>query len=89
MAAVNNELQKCLEYLNCIEQELNHAQYLAGDSITLADICAGAVLYRLTSQGLAVPLPPNVSLWYQRLQQRPGYRQWVMSDFSELKAREN
>ncbi len=88
MATVDNELQKCLEYLNCIEQALDHAQYLAGESITLADICAGVIIYRLTSQGLDVSLPPKVSLWYEGLQQRPGYQKWVMSDFSDLRARE-
>ena len=88
MNAVNSDLQKCFQCLDVIEQQLMDNDYIAGSAITLADICTGSVLYRLTSQGLKVELPPGVMKWYEKLKKRPGYQKWVMSDFSELKSRE-
>jgi glutathione S-transferase len=88
MKQVNNDLKQCLVCLQDIENQLSHARYLAGETISIADIVVGAVIYRLTSQGLPVSLPKYVNAWYQDLQRRKGYQQWIMSDFSELKARE-
>ncbi|WP_432463418.1 glutathione S-transferase family protein [Agarivorans sp. QJM3NY_33] len=88
MVEVNHQLQKCEACLNILEQRLNESPYLAGSSLSLADICVGSILYRLTSQGLEITLPPKVTQWYQRLRCRRGYKKWIMSDFSELKARE-
>lgn len=89
MKAVDAELQKCLDCLNVIEATLENSEYLAGSCLSLADLCAGSILFRLTSQGLDVPLPQNVSAWYEKLKKRPGYQKWIMSDFTELKARED
>ena len=65
------------------------SEYLTGKSLNLADIVVGAVLYRLTTQGLAVKLPDCVNTWYKNLSKRPGYVKWVMSDFTELRGRED
>lgn len=88
MAAVEKHLKKCDECLGTLNRQLADSKYLAGDRLTLADIPTGAVIYRLTEQGLEMPLPSSVASWYDNLQQRSGYRKWVMSDFSELKGRE-
>jgi glutathione S-transferase len=88
MVKVNEDLNQCFSCLQDIENQLSTTKYLAGNHISLADIVVGAVIYRLTSQGLPVPLPKCVTLWYQELRQREGYKKWIMSDFSELKARE-
>jgi glutathione S-transferase len=88
MDTVKNNLKKCFDCLDVLDRQLSKFKYLAGDNITLADIPTGAVLYRLTGQGLEVPLPPFVASWYEHLKQRRGYQKWVMSDFTELKARE-
>lgn len=89
MVAVSAALAKCHDCLLTLDQALEKTNFFAGESLTLADICAGSVIYRLVSQGLDVQLPSQVKSWYQKLQQRPGYQRWVMSDFSELKARED
>jgi len=72
-----------------LNEVLSQSEYLAAPSITLSDICVGSVIYRLTSQGLSIELPPNVSQWYETLKSREGYKQWIMSDFSELAGRED
>lgn len=88
MGVVQNQLEKCVNCLEALNHQLSTSRYLAGDRLTLADIPAGAILYRLTEQGLNVPLPDFVQNWFQGLKQRDGYQKWVMSDFTELKARE-
>lgn len=88
MEAVNKDLDTCINCLQAIEKQLSQSEYLAGDNFSLADIVVGAVIYRLISQGLTVKLPDLVYSWYEKLNERPGYTKWVMSDFSELKARE-
>ncbi|MEH6445997.1 MAG: glutathione S-transferase family protein [Oceanospirillaceae bacterium] len=89
MVKVNNNLSKCVQCLNTLNEVLGNSEYLAGQSITLSDICVGSIIYRLTSQGLSIELPPNVSQWYETLKSREGYKQWIMSDFSELSGRED
>lgn len=89
MAEVNRHLDTCINCLETINSQLAHSKYLAGNNLSLADIVVGAVIYRLTSQGLTVDLPQYVRDWYHELKKRPGYIKWVMSDFSELKARED
>lgn len=89
MQRVTQALQTCDVCLQQLEVALTNQSFLAGESISLADVCAGAILYRLTEQGLDVVLPFRVNQWFERLQSRPGYQKWVMSDFSELKARED
>lgn len=88
MEAVNKDLDTCLNCLQAIEKQLTQTEYLAGENLSLADIVVGAVIYRLTSQGLTVKLPDLVYSWYEKINKRPGYIKWVMSDFSELKGRE-
>jgi glutathione S-transferase len=88
MNSVSNHLKKCIGCLATLDRQLSDSKYLAGDKITLADIPAGAVIYRLTEQGIDVSLPSFVANWYENLKLRDGYQKWVMSDFTELKARE-
>ena len=88
MVIVQSKLETCFSCLEAVNHQLSTLTFLAGNSITLADIAVGAILYRLTEQGLEVPLPEHVNNWYQTLKQRRGYQKWVMSDFSELKGRE-
>ncbi|MDB4838078.1 glutathione S-transferase family protein [Marinomonas sp.] len=89
MAMVNKQLKVCRDCLQVLDRQLSQTNYLAGSSITLADIVIGAVIYRLTSQGLTIELPENVANWYKALSARSGYKKWIMSDFSELKGRES
>ncbi|CAG9296473.1 glutathione S-transferase family protein [Celerinatantimonas diazotrophica] len=85
---IETDLNKCFDCLNQLEAALADKNYLLGGEISLADVCSGAILYRLTSQGLTVPLPENVRCWFDRLKARSAYQKSIMSDFSELKARE-
>ncbi len=62
--------------------------YLAGDSFTLADIPAGATLYRYFEMTeIARPDMPHLARWYARLCERPAYREHVMRPFDELRGK--
>ncbi len=89
MVTVQHDLEKCFNCLDVVNKQLSTSKYLAGNSMTLADISVGAILYRLTEQGLDITLPEFVNSWYNILRQRSGYKKWVMSDFIELRGRED
>jgi glutathione S-transferase len=63
--------------------------WLAGERFSLADICVGTMLYRYYELEIERPSLPNVEAWYARLQERPAYREHVMTDFEELRGRSN
>jgi glutathione S-transferase len=58
---------------------------MLGQALSLADIPAGAVLYRYF--GLEIERPPlaNVEAWYEPLKLRRAYREHVMVPFEDLK----
>ena len=86
---INKSREKCRYCLDMIENQLEQTHFIAGKRISLADICAGVFIYRLTSIDLGITLPRYTGRWYQALSARPGYQTHVMSDFSELKGRED
>jgi glutathione S-transferase len=86
MPLIESKLPKCHECLQILDDQLSENDFLIGSVISLGDIPAGAVLYRLTKMDLDVA--SNVDRWYKTLCERPAYQRWVMSDFSELKGRE-
>lgn len=77
--------EACLLILN---QQLERSEYLAGNSVSIADIAVGALIYRLVEQGLDIVLPIHVARWYECLQKRAGYQSAIMCDFNELKGRD-
>ena len=70
-----------------LESQLEGRNYLTGDSLSLADIVAGATLYRYIENPNDKPGLPNVLKWYGRLRDRPAYQEAVMHPFEELRGR--
>lgn len=86
-AAIDKSLALCTRYFRLLDQVLSNQPFLAGDSLTLADIPAGTTLYRYFELEIERPSLPNVEAWYARLQQRSAYREHVMIPFDELRGR--
>ncbi|MGE5723158.1 MAG: glutathione S-transferase family protein [Sphingomonadales bacterium] len=84
---IRSSMQRCAQLFGLLDRELAARPYLAGDSFSLADIPAGASLYRYYEMGLETPALPNVEAWYARLQERPAYREHVMIPFDDLQGR--
>ena len=71
-----------------LDRHLEGKAFLAGDTLTMGDIPAGAQLYRYFELEIDRPSLPNVEAWYTRLQQRAAYRAHIMVAFDDLKGRQ-
>ncbi len=67
-----------------LEQQLAHHAYLVGEAFSLADIPAGMTLYRWFEMEIERPAMPNVTRWYEKLQERSAYQESICIPFSEL-----
>lgn len=84
-AAVETSIARAGERLSVLDADLASRPYMLGDTLTMADIPAGSLMYRYFTLPISRPSLPNVEAWYARLQQRPAYRDHVMIDYSGLK----
>ena len=51
----------------------------------MADIAAGTTLYRYDAMEIVRPGPARLQGWYDRLRERPAYREHVMVSYVELR----
>lgn len=86
-AAVARAIATLARYLDVAEAQLARRAYLAGDDLTLADIQFGHTLFRYYDVPLARPDHPAVRGYYDRLTERPSYREHVMVSYEELRVR--
>jgi glutathione S-transferase len=84
---VGARAESCAAHFRLLDRELAGRPYLAGDRLTLADLPAGATLFRYFALGIDRPDVPNVRAWYARLAERPAYRDHVMLPFDDLRGR--
>jgi len=70
-----------------LDRQLEGRRFIAGDTLTMGDIPAGAQLYRYFNLDIDRPALPNVETWYARLQEREAYRTHVMVPFDDLYGR--
>jgi glutathione S-transferase len=78
---------KAVSAFRILDAHLAERDYLAGNSLSYADIAAGVALYRWFTMQLDRPAMPGVENWYRRLELRPAFRQAVMVDYAELVGR--
>ncbi|BBK43199.1 glutathione S-transferase [Allostella vacuolata] len=86
-ARIADASRRCDGFYALLDRELAGRPWLAGDGFTLADIPAGASLFRWFAMELPRPALPHLEAWYARLAARPAYREHVMRPFDELKGR--
>lgn len=85
VAAVEASARKVGDRLAVLEKHLEGRSYILGDTLTMADISSGALMYRYFTLPIPRPSLPNVEAWYARLGERPAYRSCVMTDYAMLK----
>ncbi len=78
---------RCEEDMRQLAAQLEGGSFLAGDSLSLADIPCAVCLYRYFEMGLECERPETLMRWYGRLGEREAYRQTVMQPFAELEGR--
>jgi glutathione S-transferase len=85
--AISRAIARSGEGYAILDRQLEGRAYVLGDELSLADIPAGALLYRYFELQIDRPELPNVQAWYERLKARPAYQRRVMIPFDELKGR--
>jgi glutathione S-transferase len=85
--AIRQSLERCAGYFRLLDTQLAARPFLLGDRLSLADIPIGTALYRYFELDIERPPLPNVAAWYERLQQRPAYREHVMIPFADMRGR--
>lgn len=74
--------------LDIAEQQLGENDYLAANTLTLADIQLGHVLYRYFDLDIKRPERPNLKRYYGRLCSRSAYAENVMVSYDELRIKD-
>ena len=68
-----------------LDRYLADAPYVAGPDFTIGDIPVGVMVYRWLNLPLRrddLPETPHLRAWYNRLTQRPAYRQHIMIEMT-------
>ena len=84
MAAMHAANERLAEHLELLDRHLGGQPYLAGETFTMGDIPAGALLYRYFAMELDHPSLPHLMSWYARLGERPAYQAHVAIPFPEM-----
>ncbi|VEA69823.1 Glutathione S-transferase GstB [Serratia rubidaea] len=85
-AALGQALQAFENKLMIAEPLLAGQTFLAGDTFSAADIQFGHVLYRYYDIDIDRQPLPNLRSYYDRLTERPAFREHVMVSYEELRA---
>lgn len=86
-AVIERASLRCDRLFALLDTHLESRPWLAGDTFTMADIPAGATLYRYYEMDIHRGILPCVEAWYDRLKDRPAFRTHVMVPFDDLKGR--
>ena len=71
--------------LDIAEAQLSRGGFLAGDSLTLADVQFGHVLFRYFDISITRQDHPALRRYYDALTARPAFREHVMVSYEELR----
>ena len=77
-AAIDAAIVACDALLAVLDDALAAQPWLAGDAFGPADIVVAPFIYNLYNIGLSWAPRPHLENWYQRLTQRPAFRDVVM-----------
>jgi glutathione S-transferase len=60
-----------------VDDAVKNQPYLAGDHLSLAEITLGTLIYRWFNFAIERPELPHLHALYERLQQRPGFKEHI------------
>lgn len=83
-AAIEIGLETLSKSLIIAESQLAKHSFLACDTLTLADIQFGHILYRYYSIPIRRMTLPHLQAYYHRLSERPAFRDHVMVSYEAL-----
>ena len=85
--AIAARLERCAGHFRFLDRWLERRDFILGEEFSLADIPAGTMLYRYFTLDIERPSVPHVEAWYERLCERPAYRDHVMLPYEDLRGR--
>lgn len=71
-----------------LDRHLSDRDFVSGNTFTMGDIPVGSALYRYYTMDFDRPNLPALAAYYDRLSQRPAYRETVMTSYDSLRAPE-
>lgn len=74
----------CASAIASLDLQLQTRPFVAGQTLTMADIPAGTLMFRYFGMEIERPEAPALEAWRNRLAARPAYREHVMRPFEEL-----
>lgn len=74
------------EYMAQLAGQLANAPFTCGEHLSVADIVIGHLLFRWFTMDIPRKANPRVEAYYQRLSERPAYREHVMVPYDLLRA---
>ena len=78
IAEVQPLIAACTPLFKLLDAQLADRKFMSGDQLTLADIAIAPMVYRWYTLGLAQDDTVNLRAWFERLCQRPAFREQVM-----------
>ena len=84
-AAIDRAIANVSKVLQIADAQLEGRDFLLGDDLTLADIQFGHCLYRYFTIDIDRPDLPDLAAYYQRLSNRPAFRDNVMVSYEILR----
>lgn len=73
-AAIEAARRKALAAWTIAEDALGDRSWLAGASLSLAEIVLGTLVYRWHALPIERPVLENLRGWYERMRERPGFK---------------
>lgn len=78
MTEVEENRPKLAANLSIVDAQLAGRDYIAGSSFTMGDIPLGVAAYRWFNLPIERPALANLQRWYQRICERPAFKQHCM-----------
>ena len=82
LAALETAQAEAEHALAILDTHLAQRRFVGGEAFTTGDIPVGAAVYRWLALDLQRADRPHVRRWYERLTERPGFREHVMQPLS-------
>ena len=73
--------QQSGDILKVLNEHLIHNNFVAGDQFTFGDIPLGVLIHKYFVLDIKRPPLPGIEVWYQRLKERPAFREHAMQPF--------
>jgi glutathione S-transferase len=83
LSAIRASEKSTTHLFHMVEAKLASSRFIAGDNFSLADIPLGVMAHRyLAMPEITRPDLPNLNIWFQGLNDRPGFEKYVNTELS-------